>query len=169
MVAKRACSEACWQFLLTDIAFVDLAFVELRLPWCLRCRTQHPCLDSNATLWKNAICNLAISSVLVHLSSNIFWVNIVPLPLNNSGWINCLGWKPLRFRWVPKGSLKKNYFLYSSSSGKNTKKPFWAAALQPLQLQQLRQFREPWPETSEMSQFVWEEKSFAPKIFVESI
>ena len=51
--------------------YMDLAFVGLRLLWSLRCRTHHPCLDSNATLWKNVnSCNLAIWSVFVHLLFN---------------------------------------------------------------------------------------------------
>ena len=51
------------------LADMELACVGLRLLWCLRCRTHHPCLDSNATLWKNVSSfNLAIWSVFVHLS-----------------------------------------------------------------------------------------------------
>ena len=55
------------------LADMELACVGLRLLWCLRCRTHHPCLDSHATPWKNVSSfNFAIwsvRSVLVHLSS----------------------------------------------------------------------------------------------------
>ena len=108
---------------------MDLAFVGLRLLWCLRCRTHHPCLDSHATLWKNVnSCNLAIwsvRSVFVHLSFNKYKFTLdifqdSTSTSNQSGWINWLGWKRLRFRWqhpdsrgkldavtwIPKRSLK---------------------------------------------------------------
>ena len=88
--------------------YVDLAFVGLRLLWCLRFRPHHPCLGSNATLWKHVSSfNLAIwsvRSVLVHLTSKFILDTFQDFQdststSNQSGWKNCLGCKRLRFRW----------------------------------------------------------------------
>ena len=97
---------------------------------CLRCRTHHPCLDSHATPWKNVSSfNLAIWSVLVLYHLNQFYISYISNSTsisNQSGWINWLGWKRLRFRWqhpdwrgkpgkldavtwIPKRSLKTPY------------------------------------------------------------
>ena len=172
---------------------MDLAFVGLRLLWCLRCRTHHPCLDSHATLWKNVnSCNLAIwsvRSVFVHLSFNKykFILDIFQdstSTSNQSGWINWLGWKRLRFRWqhpdsrgkldavtwIPKRSLKTPYtskMLQSHPSNLAPIVPLSPTSSISATPSPPAGFSLAW--NWEMRQFVSEETSFVPKIVVEWI
>ena len=120
--------------------------VGLRLLWCLRCRTHHTCLDSNATLnIPTQRANLMLSHGFPKGHLRRPTSKMLQSYPSNPAAIWPLS-PPPQFLW-PSPQLQ----LLEAS-------PCWLAHLphQLLQLEQLRQFWEPWPETSATSQFVWE-------------